>query len=30
MQGYLFSAARPAHEIRALLASCPARVVAAA
>ena len=23
MQGYLFSAARPAHEIRALLASCP-------
>ena len=30
MQGYLFSAARPAHEIRALLASCPARVEDAA
>ena len=30
MQGYLFSAARPAHEIRALLASCPAAVEEAA
>jgi len=30
MQGYLFSAARPAHEIRALLASCPASVEDAA
>ena len=30
MQGYLFSAARPAHEIRALLASCTARVEDAA
>jgi predicted signal transduction protein with EAL and GGDEF domain len=30
MQGYLFSAARPAHEIRALLALCPARVEDAA
>ena len=30
MQGYLFSAARPAHEIRALLASCPVAVEDAA
>jgi len=30
MQGYLFSAARPAHEIRALLASCPAIIEDAA
>jgi len=30
MQGYLFSAARPAREIRALLASCPVSVEAAA
>ena len=30
MQGYLFSAARPAHEIRALLASCPVSVEDAA
>ncbi|MET3838873.1 EAL domain-containing protein [Bradyrhizobium sp. OAE829] len=30
MQGYLFSAARPAHEIRALLAACPAAVEDAA
>jgi diguanylate cyclase (GGDEF)-like protein len=30
MQGYLFSAARPAHEIRALLASCPASIEDAA
>ena len=30
MQGYLFSAARPAHEIRALLTACPASVKDAA
>jgi len=30
MQGYLFSAARPAHEIRALLALCPVSVEYAA
>ena len=30
MQGYLFSAARPAHEIRTLLAACPAPVEDAA
>ena len=30
MQGYLFSAARPAHEIRALLAACPTAVEEAA
>jgi EAL domain-containing protein (putative c-di-GMP-specific phosphodiesterase class I) len=30
MQGYLFSAARPAHEIRSLLAACPAAVEDAA
>ena len=30
MQGYLFSAARPAHEIRALLTACPAAVEDAA
>jgi len=30
MQGYLFSAARPAHEIRALLAACPAAIEDAA
>jgi EAL domain-containing protein (putative c-di-GMP-specific phosphodiesterase class I) len=28
MQGYLFSAARPAHEIRSLLASRPAEAAA--
>jgi EAL domain-containing protein (putative c-di-GMP-specific phosphodiesterase class I) len=30
MQGYLFSAARPAHEIRALLAASAASVESAA